>query len=153
MDVVVEADCRAGGSAVRTTAGGAAAALDPHHVPVEALYIGAVEAQPHGAGQGGAAAAAIAACPTAAGPIPVYRGASSEGDSDRLLGADSPLTLLPLLVSYRKLRLTLPDLTQSALPHQLTVPVVIGHSARDAHPTCGGALGPLCGLWETAGLG
>ena len=97
MDVIVEADQRAGGPAERTAACAAAAALDPHDVSVEALSIGAVEAKPHGAREGGCAAAVISACPTAARAVQLHCRASGKGDSDRFLGPDSSLTLLPLL--------------------------------------------------------
>lgn len=111
-----------------TTACTAAAALDPHDISIEALSVGAVEAKPHSAGEGGCAAAAISASPTGAGPVPLCCGASSKGDSYRLLGTDSSLTLLPLLDSYRMLQLALPDLAQSGFSDQPTVLVVIGHS-------------------------
>lgn len=64
MDVVVEADGRDGGPAVCATSRTAAAALDPHDIPGESLSVGAVEAKPHGAREGGCAAAAIGAGPT-----------------------------------------------------------------------------------------
>lgn len=125
VDVVVEADGRAGGPAVCVTACVAAAALDPQHV-VEALSVGAVEAEPHGAGQRWGAAAAVGASATGARAIPWCCGASGEGDTDRFLRADGSLTLLPL-ASYRKQQLTMADLAQSGFSDQPTVGVVIGH--------------------------
>lgn len=106
----------------------AAAALDPHDIPVEALSVGAVEAEPHGAGEGGCAAVAISASPTGARAVPLCRRASGEDDSDRFLRTDSSLTPLPLLDGYRKLQFTLPDLAQSGFSDQPTVWVVICHS-------------------------
>lgn len=111
-----------------TTACIAAAALDPHHVPIEAFSIRAVEVEQHSAGEGGCAAAVIGASPTGARAVPLCCRASGERDSDRFLGADSSLTLFPLPASYRKLQPTLPYLAQSGFSDQLTVWVVIGHS-------------------------
>lgn len=154
VDVVVEADRGDGGPAqlLAVTAGTAAAALDPHDVSEEVLSVGAVEAEPDQAGGGGCAAAAIRAGPTGTRAVTLSCRAPGEGDSDRLHGADSSLTLFPLLVWQRKLQLTLSDLTQSGFSDQLALWVVVGHSAGDPHPTCAGARGPLCGLRETAGL-
>lgn len=106
----------------------AAAALDPHHVPVEALSIRAVEVEQYSVGEGGCAAAVIGASPTGTRAVLLCCRASGEGDSDRFLGADSSLTLLPFLASYRKLQPTLPDLAQSGFSDQSTVWVIIGHS-------------------------
>ena len=75
----------------------AAAALDPHDVSVEVLSVGAVEAQQHGVGQGGRAAAAVSASPTGARAVAFGRPASGKANSDGLLGPDGSLTLLPLL--------------------------------------------------------
>lgn len=83
--------------AVRAAAGAAAAALYPHGVSVEALSVRAVEVQAHRAGEGGRAAPAVSAAPAGARTVARRRGASSEGDADRLLGSDCPLTLLTLL--------------------------------------------------------
>lgn len=130
----------------------AGAVLDPHDISVEVLSIGAVEAKPHGAREGRCAAAAIRAHPTAARAIPLYRRASSKGNPDRVMGADSSLTLLPLLAQQRRMQLTFADVAQSGFSDQPTVWVVIGHSIRNAHATCGGTLCPLSGLWETAVL-
>lgn len=99
----------------------AAAALDPHDIFIEALAVGALEAKPHRAREGGCAAAAIHAGATGARAVQLCCGASSEADSDRFLGTDSSLTLLSLLVRYRKLQLALPDLAQSGFPDQATV--------------------------------
>lgn len=79
------------------TARTAAAALDPHDVSVEALTVRAVEAEPHGAGEGRRAAAVVAAGPTGARPVPLCCGASRKGDSDRFLRTDGSLTLFTLL--------------------------------------------------------
>lgn len=54
------------------------------------------------------------------------------------------------LDSKWKLQFTMADLAQPGFSDQLTVWVVIGHSTRNAHPTCGRTFSPLCGLWETA---
>lgn len=80
------------------TAGCAAAtALDPHDVSVEALAIRAMEAEPHGAGEGGCAAAVIAAGSAGTRAVPLCCRASSEGDTNRFLLADGSLTLFTLL--------------------------------------------------------
>lgn len=152
VDVVVEADRRAGRPAERTAALTAAAALDPHDVSVEALSVGAVETKPHGAGEGRRAAAVVGAAPTGARAVQLSCGASGEGDPYWLFGPNGPLTLFPLLDDYGKLRLTLSDLAEPGFPDQPTVGVVVGHSTRNAHPARRGALRPLCGLWETAVL-
>lgn len=102
VDIVVEADRRAGGRAACATAHTAATALDPHDVPVEALSIRAVETQPQSAGEGGRAAAAIGASSAGARAVPLCRRASAEGDSDRFLRADGSLTLLSLLVDRNR---------------------------------------------------
>lgn len=128
VDVVVEADRRAGGPAVCTAVCTAAAALDPHDVSVEVLPIGAVEAELHSAGEGGCATAAISASATGARAVPLCRRASGKHNSDRFLGPDASLTLPSLLASYRRVRLTVSDLTQSGFPDQLTVWVVTCHS-------------------------
>lgn len=125
VDVVVEADGGAGGPTVCSTARTAAAALDPHDV-VEALSVGAVEAEPHGAGQGGGAAAAVCARPAGARAIPLCCRASGKVDAERLLWADGSLTLPPL-ARHRRPQLTVPDLAQSGFSDQLTLWVVIGH--------------------------
>lgn len=126
VDVSVEVDGRAGGPAVRTAAGGAAAALDPHDV-VGGVAVGAAEAEAHGAGQGRGAAAAVGARAAGTRTIALSRGASGEGDADRMLWADGSLALLPL-VSYRKLQLTVADQAQSSFCDQPTVWVVVGHT-------------------------
>lgn len=105
----------------------AAAALDPHDISVEVLTVWAVKVEPHSVGEGGRAAAVIAAGPTGARVVSLFCGASGEGDSDWFLLADSSLTLFTLLDSYRKLQVTPADLAQPGLFDQPTVWVVIGH--------------------------
>lgn len=97
VDVIVEANRGAGRPAVNVTASIAAAALYPHDLSVEALSVGAVEAERHSAGDGGRAAAAVAASPTGTRAVPLCGRASGEGDPDWFLGAECSLTLLPLL--------------------------------------------------------
>lgn len=71
VDVIVEAERRAGGPGAARTALLTAAALDPHDVPVETLTVRAVEAKPHRAREGGCAAAVVSANPTGARAVPV----------------------------------------------------------------------------------
>lgn len=99
VDVIVEPDSRAGGAS--PTALFAAAALDPHDVPVESLSIGTLETELYGAGQGRGATAAVTAGPTAARPVQLCCGASGKGESYCFLRPHCSLTLLSSLKSRK----------------------------------------------------